>query len=399
MYWWNAEAAYAADQACILQQAGHRVWVLTTPYSPNAHQLERRGLSLLTHTNLTTHNPFKLWQGIKRFRTFLQAHHIQVVNVFRSSELIPTVIACGNVALWPWPSNEASMRPCVVRTRGIARPMRKNSLSINLQLQSCAALVAPSKIARTQWASALQVPSKRIHCIYQPAPVGLLGTQNPEQKKALRTVTRQRIAKRFGLNPTALWFAMVGRVAPEKGHEPLLRAFAQLQKSAQPQSPDLALLMCTKDDGGALRSQLMQQVQTLQIGDYVRWLPFVQDLPWVVHSCDVGVIPSIASEVNCRIALEFMALGLPVVAFPTGALPEVVLHQVNGLIARNCSVTALADVLQQITADALLRKRLGQGAAKQACNKFSPTLFLQNTLDMFQRAKAHRQAVSTNPLP
>ena len=419
MYWWNAEAAYAADQAQILARAGHQVWVLTTPNSPNAHQLERRGLALLTNTNLSTQNPFALWRGVRRFRAFLQAQRIQVVNVFRSREFVPVAVACGRFPQWPWSTGTASQNdvlpsmpgPRLVRTRGIVRAMRKSRFNIDLHLNRCDALVAPSQVLRTQWAKSLNIPAERIHCVYQAAPNWAAATHTPTPKTSRKPAPnlktpkadnnfnpathRHQLAQQLQLNPSRVWFVVVGRVSPEKGHAPLLHAFAHLQKrwqkaqqSAFPpkqkaqQKPSFppALLLCTKDDGGELRKHLTSLVQSLELQTSVRWLPFVQNLPSIVNSCDVGVIPSIASEVNCRIAFELMSVGLPVVVFPTGALPEVVVHQQSGLVAPSHLPEALADLLWDIATNPNLRQRLGKQAQQQARERFSPAVFLRETL-------------------
>ena len=61
VHWWNAEAAYAAKIAQLLQQAGHDVFVLTIPGSLNSQKLASLGLPLVEHINLNSNNPLKLF--------------------------------------------------------------------------------------------------------------------------------------------------------------------------------------------------------------------------------------------------------------------------------------------------------------------------------------------------
>lgn len=54
-----------------------------------------------------------------------------------------------------------------------------------------------------------------------------------------------------------------------------------------------------------------------------------------------GVVPSFDSEVICRVAVEFMQLGTPVLVSDAGALPEIVkkvIHIENGVIHRESEV-------------------------------------------------------------
>ena len=61
VHWWNAEAAYASKIAQLLQQAGHKVFVLTLPDSLNSQKLGSLGLSLVEHINLNSNNPLQLF--------------------------------------------------------------------------------------------------------------------------------------------------------------------------------------------------------------------------------------------------------------------------------------------------------------------------------------------------
>lgn len=47
------------------------------------------------------------------------------------------------------------------------------------------------------------------------------------------------------------------------------------------------------------------------------------------------LIPSVAPETSSLVAMEALASGTPVIAFPTGALPEIVTHGVTGYLVRD----------------------------------------------------------------
>jgi glycosyltransferase involved in cell wall biosynthesis len=57
---------------------------------------------------------------------------------------------------------------------------------------------------------------------------------------------------------------------------------------------------------------------------------------------DVLLVPSFAQEATTRVILEAFAAGVPVIAFASGGIPEVVTHGVNGYLVRNAEEMAEA---------------------------------------------------------
>lgn len=97
------------------------------------------------------------------------------------------------------------------------------------------------------------------------------------------------------------------------------------------------------------------------------------------------LVPSLAPETSSLVAMEAMASGTPVVAFPNGALPEIVDPGVTGFLVRDTA--EMADAIAQAA-------RLDPEACRAAARlRFSARRMAADYLDLYTRlAGRHRQA-------
>lgn len=128
---------------------------------------------------------------------------------------------------------------------------------------------------------------------------------------------RAAARRRAGLPEDAGIVLYVGRFAPDKNVESLLRAFAGVTRRARP-----ARLVLIGD--GPLGTGLRRLGDDLGISGATSFLPFVphRDLPLYYRAADVLVVPSDRLETFCMVALEAIACGCPLVV--TDQVPEIV---------------------------------------------------------------------------
>src|SRR5262249_51385679 len=84
---------------------------------------------------------------------------------------------------------------------------------------------------------------------------------------------------------------------------------------------------------------------------------------------DVFCLPSFAEGVPV-VLMEAMATGLPVVANHIAGIPELVEHEVSGLLVRPGRADLLADALERLGRDADLRARMGQAGREKVREEF-----------------------------
>ncbi len=360
VHWWNAEAAYAAVTAEQLQRAGHRVYVLTRPDTANATQLQKRNLPLVTHIDLNSYNPFRLIQAYHQLYNFVQDHQIDIINAHRSEGLFLYALL-----------RQRHPHFKLIRTRGTTRPVRGSRFNRKLYGDWIDSHIFAGDVVQSRTLQAVNLPESKRRVIYYPVDLPALPVK---QNAAYR--------EEFQIPDGAKILAIVGRTNPVKGHALLFESLRQLLQHA----PDTVLLVCYKhpDPQHPHLLSLQQKVRELEIGRQVRFIGPRDDIRAIMEFADVGVVSSVDSEVICRVAVEFFSVGTPVVAFPTGCLPEIIRPNLNGVLIDTPAIDALSEGLQGLLLDERQLTLLKQGARSDAEKRFSYDHFLAETLEVFE---------------
>lgn len=173
------------------------------------------------------------------------------------------------------------------------------------------------------------------------------------------TGDRAEIRRDLGLSPTAALVTFVGRLAPEKGVDWLLRAWPDVVAAA----PSVRLLVV---GDGPERSALEIQARRLGVGDSVRFAGNRSDVARLHAASDVFVLPSRREGVSNAL-LEAQASGLAAVVGddPFGGNRELVKHGENGLLVPVDDAAALAAALLHLVENVPLRFRMGACARER----------------------------------
>lgn len=173
-------------------------------------------------------------------------------------------------------------------------------------------------------------------------------------------------------------FLTVGRHVYYKGYSHLLRAMSRTHS-------DAVLLMI---GAGPLTLSLRRQVQELGLSRRVLMLGEVsgQALVTALHRCDVFCLPSIAPSEAFGIATaEAMACGKPaVVCELNNGVTYLNQSGHTSLVVPPRDEHALADALDTLAQDAVLRSRLGAAARERVRRDFSVAAMLEGTVALYK---------------
>ncbi len=244
-------------------------------------------------------------------------------------------------------------RPCaILRTRGDARPPAATALT-RFVAGRTDAFIAVNRSLEEELKAAF--PGAKVARVAQ-------GIKGPDQ------------AAELAEGPVV---GMLARFDEVKGHRTLLAAAAEL-KAAVP-----GLLVRCAGEGRLLESL------RASAGDAAQFPGRVAGKWAFMASCRVGVVPSLGSEAVSRAALEWMAMGRPVVASRVGGLPDIVSDGVTGLLVPPGDERALAEALKSLLLDPRKAEAFGAAGRARWEKEFGLNAFYEATQQVYDEATTH----------
>jgi glycosyltransferase involved in cell wall biosynthesis len=162
----------------------------------------------------------------------------------------------------------------------------------------------------------------------------------------------------------------IGRLVEKKGFGDLIEACRVVKDRGLSFS-------CVIYGEGPLRDELADAVSSLGLtGDVtLAGARTQQELQVVLNQAQIFALTPCITDDGDRdgvpnALLEAMACGLPVVTTAVAGIPEVIVHDQNGLLAEPRDVTAIADDIALLLTDARRRGRLGSHARSEVVANF-----------------------------
>lgn len=174
----------------------------------------------------------------------------------------------------------------------------------------------------------------------------------------------------------------VGRLIPIKGHELLLRAFAEARRDV----PALELVIAGE---GALRTELDALVVQLAIEHAVHFVGRLSPIAPAYERAAVVVVPSLGEGFG-MVALEAAERGRAVIASAVGGLPEIVDDGRTGTLVPPGDAAALAAAIVDLTTQPERVIAMGRAARERALLEFSLDRCADRIDELYRSALARR---------
>ena len=343
---------HVRDMAVALQKEAHEVLVLTGKKGPFNQVLSSVGIKSVCCETLVA--PIKPFQDLRSLNFILKTARVFQPDLLSLHSSKTGVL--GRVA------SRILNIPCTFTahgwsfTEGIPEPKRSIYRTIE-KISACLAskIICVSEHDR-QIAVDVGISSDRLITIHN-------GINDIEPSQAENSAPSPSKSVKV---------VMVARFAPQKDHHTLLKALQKLD--------EVELILVGSDLGN---HQMQTWLAELGLTSRVKLLGFRNDISEILKQADIFALISHWEGLPLAI-LEGMRAGLPVVASDVGGVNETIIDGETGyLIPRQDSET-LADRLQQLSKNPLLRQQMGQAGHQKYQAEFSFEQMYNQTLAIYQ---------------
>ncbi|MBV8834273.1 MAG: glycosyltransferase family 4 protein [Acidobacteriaceae bacterium] len=189
---------------------------------------------------------------------------------------------------------------------------------------------------------------------------------------------------------TSFRIGVIGRVEPEKGQTEFVAA-ARILLEAHPRST--FVVVGAPLFGG---TRYLDRTVALSRGLPIEFMGWQDDIPSILSGLDLLAVPSGSADATPRVILEAFAAGVPVVAFPSGGIPEIVKDGYNGFLTSKSTPEGLAERMSFVLRlDPVVRQSVVSNARTCWQSRHSLENFRRDVCDFIALALSPKNGAKT----
>ena len=262
----------------------------------------------------------------------------------------------------------AHRRAAFVISRRVGYPLGKGRVAL-ARYKAAARIIAIS-----QWVA------ERLAVSGAPREKLVVVHEGVEMPTLPNSDARQRARTRWAVSEDAPLLGSVGVLLPDKGHELLIRALAQLRR----EFPGCRLLLA---GDGPSRPMLEQLANELGVSEMVIFAGFVADIEAVYPGLDVFLFPSFFEGLGTSL-LAAMSHEVPSVAFQCCAFGEIIESEKSGLLVETGNVDGLVKAVTRILRDKEFARAIGNAGRARIGEMFSSERMVEEMLKVYREVCA-----------
>lgn len=174
-----------------------------------------------------------------------------------------------------------------------------------------------------------------------------------------------------------VWLVSTGELTHNKNLDVLIEAVAALEEHVRKR------VFLTLIGDGELRNALAQKVHASGLGTSVRFLGYVPEARLFLRAFDIFVIPSLKEGLPYGL-LEAGRAGLSTIGSNVGGIPEVIIHDTNGMLINPRDPHSLSKAIATLVQRDTLRKSHGDALHARIVRDYTSARTKAETLALYE---------------
>ena len=365
--WWNACAYYAITLARKQSLQGHDVFVAGVPDYLSTDIAERENLNVV-RINFSTKDPFKWLTERFILSGFIKKNGIQIINCHSAEDHLMS----GRLA-------QRHQIP-LVRTVGDVRMPNRNPFNSRLFYRLTTQFIFSSEANYIRYFSLWPYIQDKYTLIHGGVDLELFTRQSK----------KPTIFRELSLPKNKLLVGIIGRFSKIKDHHTFIRA----AKLSSDRNENLHFII-SGADAGYKQSDIRRMIESLSMQSAVTLTGPFDPITELIALLDIGVVASKDSEAICRIAMEYLAMGIPMVVTDINVLPEIVQDSRNGFVVPAEDPHEMSECIIRLAESIDLRKKISQDNIMDATDSYSLDQWYHQTETVYRKVIKHKKSRSS----
>ena len=176
--------------------------------------------------------------------------------------------------------------------------------------------------------------------------------------------------------PKKNYVITVANLSERKGYKEYIKVIQNIVK----QLPDAQFLFLGYDN---LNGQIQKLIKKENLSSNIKYLGFQENVGTFLNESSIFVLPSLYGEGCPTSILEAFTYKLPVVAYAIDGIPELVSHNVDGVLVDTAKSNSLEYAIKDLLLDPVRVKKMGENGFRKVNDNFSLTNMIEKHNSFF----------------
>jgi glycosyltransferase involved in cell wall biosynthesis len=296
-----------------------------------------------------------LWlSAISKLKRLIAEHKIQRVYINSANVIIGPALKQKNQTELIWHLHEIVESPTILKS------------FLSYLIKEADQVIAVSKATQSFWQNAMG--GKSIRLLYNGMDLDRFENLVANKQNILPNA-----------NENGLLVGMIGRVQSWKGQHYFLEVIQYyLQQHPEDQTTQFIIAGDPYPGYEALAIDLVLDIKRKKLYERVFYLGYRPDVPQVLASLDLMVLPSTSPDPLPTVVLEAMAAGKPVLATEQGGALEMIIENETGKFMPLANAQQASIILADALSNTATIKEMGIAGRRRVEKQFSPVAFAEN---------------------